>query len=268
MAKDPAFLFYSQDFLIGISDLTFEERGQYITLLCIQHQKGRLTKKAIQIAVPNVNKDVLSKFIQDDKGLFYNKRLEIEAIKRKEHADKQRQRALDGWKKRKENKLSQSYATANAAALPLEDENENEIINKSETEEKTIKFISEKFGITEMKHFLNFKTIHDCVVCQYSKGDTLFKHFKDQCYNYFLYKDKAEEKLHAFKTFIGSPEKMFMDGGWNAENWIKKFTELNGESENSHVQPKDEDKNKVYYSNKRNKYETDLTKIGKLKKTK
>ena len=117
MAKDPAFLFYSSDFLTGISDLTMEERGQYITLLCIQHQKGRLTKKLIDITINNILPDVISKFKVDRKGLYYNERLEIEAKKRTDHAEKQRKRALDGWKKRK--------ATADATALPLEDVNED-----------------------------------------------------------------------------------------------------------------------------------------------
>jgi len=51
MAKDPAFLFYSSDFLSGITDLTMEERGQYITLLCLQHQKGSLSEKTIRLSV-------------------------------------------------------------------------------------------------------------------------------------------------------------------------------------------------------------------------
>lgn len=127
MSKDPAFLFYSSDFLSGISDLTMEERGQYITLLCLQHQKGRLTKKNIGIAVPNATADTMAKFKIDENGLYYNERLEIEINKRKEFTEKQRQRAVDGWKKRKAN----LKATANATALPLENENENKdlIIN-------------------------------------------------------------------------------------------------------------------------------------------
>lgn len=125
MSKDPAFLFYSSDFLTGVSDLTFEERGQYITLLCLQHQKGRLSKKAIQIAVPNATADVLLKFKKDEHGLFFNERLELEANKRAQHAEKQRQRAIDGWKKRKKGQ-SHGNTMVNAAALPLESENENE----------------------------------------------------------------------------------------------------------------------------------------------
>lgn len=266
MSKDPAFLFYSGDFLTGISDLTFEERGQYITLLCIQHQKGRLTKKAIQIAVPNATADVLAKFTQDDEGLFYNKRLEIEAIKRKEHAEKQRQRALDGWKKRKENKVSSSTATANATALPLEDENEDEIesIDLNESVIKTIEFISKKFGVTEMNHFLNYQLIYNCSVCQYNLGTEKFKHFKDQAWNYFIYKNLSKEKLHSIKSFIGKPEEQYLDGGWNAENWIKKHADLKAKEAGieSTVYPSENVENKKYPASKR-KYETDLTKIKK-----
>jgi len=125
MAKDPAFLFYSSDFLTGVSDLTFEERGQYITLLCIHHQKGRLTQKMIDIAAPNATADVMAKFKQDDQGLFFNERLEAEKEKRAEHAEKQRQRALNGWEKRKKKQATRD-ATANATALPLENEIDNE----------------------------------------------------------------------------------------------------------------------------------------------
>ncbi len=129
MAKDPAFLFYSSDFITGVSDLTMEERGQYITLLCLQHQKGRLSKKNIGIAVPNATADTMAKFKIDDHGLFYNERLEQEINNRKAFTEKQRQRAIDGWAKRKGN----IDATANATALPLENENINSnIINIKE----------------------------------------------------------------------------------------------------------------------------------------
>jgi len=126
MAKDPAFLFYSNDFLTGVSDLTMEERGQYITLLCLEHQKGRLSEKAIKMVCHGIaSADVMSKFLKDERGLFYNVRLEAEIKKRKEHSDKQRDRAVEGWKKRKENQ-----SPGNATALPLE--NEIVIENKDE----------------------------------------------------------------------------------------------------------------------------------------
>lgn len=130
MAKDPAFLFYSNDFLTGVSDLTMEERGQFITLMCLQHQKGGLTKKAVAIAVASASKDVMKKFEVDENGLLYNKRLQLEIDKRKNFTEKQRQRALDGWEKRKKKK-SGGNAKADATALPII-ENENVIVNKEE----------------------------------------------------------------------------------------------------------------------------------------
>jgi uncharacterized protein YdaU (DUF1376 family) len=125
MAKDPAFLFYASDFLTGVSGLTMEERGQYITLLCLQHQTGHLSEKEIRLCVGNAAADVLAKFEKDENGKFFNQRLETEINKRKAHSEKQRIRAVEGWEKRK----SQGEATANATALPLEDENINRNIN-------------------------------------------------------------------------------------------------------------------------------------------
>ena len=124
MAKDPAFLFYSSDFLSGVSDLTMEERGQYITLLCLQHQKGHLSSKVIGLCIGNATADVLHKFSIDNDGLYFSPRLDVEIAKRAEHSQKQRQRALDGWEKRK--------ATADATALPLENENKDINISKNE----------------------------------------------------------------------------------------------------------------------------------------
>ena len=40
MSKDPAILFYTQDFLVGTMMMSDEQVGQYIRLLCLQHQKG------------------------------------------------------------------------------------------------------------------------------------------------------------------------------------------------------------------------------------
>lgn len=127
MPKDPAFLFYTKDFLSGVSDLTMEERGQYITLLCLQQQKGHLTEKAIKIAVGNAAADVMAKFRQDSAGLWYNERLELEIEKRASHAEKQRQRAIDGWQKRKKEaeKAYSGIHSGNAAALPLGNANAN-----------------------------------------------------------------------------------------------------------------------------------------------
>ena len=87
MAKDPAILFYTGDFLNGCTDLTLEERGQYITLLCLQHQKGHLSEKTIRLSVGSVNGDVMRKFAKDENGNFYNERMEDEINKRQHFLD-------------------------------------------------------------------------------------------------------------------------------------------------------------------------------------
>ena len=85
-AKDPAFLFYPKDFLLGVANLTMEERGQYITLLCLQHQNGHLSDKTIWLALGYdlviENSDVMKKFSVDEKGFYYQHRLEEEIEKR------------------------------------------------------------------------------------------------------------------------------------------------------------------------------------------
>lgn len=93
--KDPAVLFYTSDFLVGCAGLTMEERGQYITLLCLQHTTGHLSKKAIQLAVGKVSADVIEKFQVDDAGLYYNDRMDAEITRRKEYS---KSRSVNGAK--------------------------------------------------------------------------------------------------------------------------------------------------------------------------
>lgn len=121
MAKDPAFLFYSSDFLSGIADLTMEERGQFITLLCLQHQKGNLSMKSICLSVGNVSVDVLSKFSKDEKGNFYNERLKSESEKRSNFTESRRNNGSQGGRG---NKKAKPYAKAKDNHM--EDVNENE----------------------------------------------------------------------------------------------------------------------------------------------
>jgi len=101
--KDPAFLFYTSDFFSGVAGLTMEERGQYITLLCLQHQQGHLSPKSIclTLGISNITKipDVLSKFKIDDKNFYYNERLECEIIKREKYCTAQKNNIEKRWSK-------------------------------------------------------------------------------------------------------------------------------------------------------------------------
>jgi uncharacterized protein YdaU (DUF1376 family) len=124
--KDPAFLFYSADFLVGVSDLTMEERGQYITLICLQHQKGRLNDRIIALSIPNVSEYVLAKFDKDENGLYYNKRVEEEIEKRNKYITAQRENGAKGGRPK-----TRGFELAKAKQNPSENENENKNVNKS-----------------------------------------------------------------------------------------------------------------------------------------
>lgn len=96
MAKDPAFLFYTKDFYEGVSTLNFEDRGKYITLLCVMHQQGRIDEETIRFLVGSVSVKLKSKFSVDDNGLWFNERLENEIEKRNNFVDSRRENGKMG----------------------------------------------------------------------------------------------------------------------------------------------------------------------------
>jgi len=103
MAKDPAFLFYPNDFDCATRFFTNEQVGLYLRLLIAQFQNGRLSEKHINIICKTHDEDVISKFLKDDKGLYYNERLENEVVKRKNYSESRRKN-----RKNKE-KICESY---------------------------------------------------------------------------------------------------------------------------------------------------------------
>jgi uncharacterized protein YdaU (DUF1376 family) len=109
MAKDPAFLMYSKDWLTGTQFMSMEERGIYITLVLAQHQNGHLDPKRVGFLlgfgwdmVPVIVKE---KFETDGAGMIFNKRLEEEREKRDQYLSKQKENGQKGGrpKKPKEN---------------------------------------------------------------------------------------------------------------------------------------------------------------------
>lgn len=88
--KNPAFLFYSSDFLTGVRLMNYEEIGKYITLLCLQHQQGHLSKDDMLSICEEYIPRIYSKFQQDSEGKYFNNRLEIEGIKREKYIESRR----------------------------------------------------------------------------------------------------------------------------------------------------------------------------------
>jgi len=126
MAKDPAFLFYSQDFLVGTMTMSFEDKGKYITILSYMHQKGRMDHKSICLLVGSLSDELLSKFQIDEDQKYYNTRLEDESYKRSKFIESRIENGKKGGRKKTND--DKAYAKANAKATNKLPENENEVI--------------------------------------------------------------------------------------------------------------------------------------------
>jgi uncharacterized protein YdaU (DUF1376 family) len=87
MAKDPAVLFYTSDFLSGTAFFTDEQRGQYIRLLCEQHQNGHIPENHMVSICFSLGSPVVKKFVKDAEGNYYNERMEKEIEKRRHFLD-------------------------------------------------------------------------------------------------------------------------------------------------------------------------------------
>ena len=150
MSKDPAFLFYTSDFLTGTSFLTNEQIGKYIRLLCYQHQNGHLKEKDMLKICETYDEDIFEKFEKDSEGLFFNVRLDEEIHKRKAYSESRR----NNRKKKDMLNISKTYDEH------MENENENEIVNKKEKrnvfKKPTIEEIQNEFPNFDAEYFYNY----------------------------------------------------------------------------------------------------------------
>ncbi len=158
MDKDPAFLFYSADFLTGTLLMSDEQVGQYIRLMCLQHQKGHLSEKDMK-KICGTDSDIYSKFEIDDNGLYYNARLEKEITKRRNYSESRKQNRQKN-KKEKVTHDNHMFNICKTYDKHMENENINIFKNKKEIdkgcgekEEKKNKKETEKI------HFAEFVTM-------------------------------------------------------------------------------------------------------------
>ena len=128
MAKDPAVLLWTKDFLVGTMTMTMEQKGKYITLLCLQHQKGKLTLKDLQAILTDEDYEVAEKFIKDTDGFYYNEKLRYEAERRKSYSESRRRNLM---KKHMNSHLE--TVTGTVTVTDTLTENEIEIENETGT---------------------------------------------------------------------------------------------------------------------------------------
>ena len=104
--KAPAFQFYADDFLAGTSDMSAEEVGGYIRLLCHQWTKGgipndpdRAGRMATLLGSPSLGY-VLAKFSLGDDGMLRNERLEQVRAEQEAYKLRQASSGRNGAQKR------------------------------------------------------------------------------------------------------------------------------------------------------------------------
>lgn len=171
--KDPAFLFYPSDFIMGTLTMNDDQVGKYIRLLCLQHSKGgKISEKDILKITIDYDQDIFEKFEQDEDGLFFNTRLLEEMTKRKEYSES-----------RRKNKVGKTYHEDMKNICESHDEhmentntNINENINVFENEVKN-KEVKHKYG--EYKHVLLLDSEYDKLKADFTNADELIKYLDE-----------------------------------------------------------------------------------------
>lgn len=104
--RAPSFQLYTADFLVGTADMTAQEVGAYIRLLCHQWDKGALPNdfrilSTLAGATKPVVERVLRKFTRGEDGMYRNARMEAVRKEQEEYRNKQSESAKKRWGKQK-----------------------------------------------------------------------------------------------------------------------------------------------------------------------
>jgi uncharacterized protein YdaU (DUF1376 family) len=183
MAKDPAVLFYTSDFISGTLTMTDEQRGKYILLLCLQHQKGSLTEKDMLNICKTYDEDIWCKFANID-GKFYNQRMKDETEKRVRYSESRRNNRKNKETEPIEKNISKTYVKH----MENENENINEVIDR-------VKIIAkENFKIV----LQSFETWRDYLIKQHNVV------LKENEYTYQVLENKLKEL--GVKRFLAAVE--------------------------------------------------------------
>jgi uncharacterized protein YdaU (DUF1376 family) len=132
MGKDPATLWYWNDWMGGTMTLSRHEKGAYMDLLTAQFNSGHLSETQIRKLLGNDQglwgTVLREKFVVDDNGSYYNQRLEDEINKRKAFVVSRGQNGSKGGRPKKpyDKPSGKPYAKPTDNLL----ENENEIVNE------------------------------------------------------------------------------------------------------------------------------------------
>lgn len=201
MAKDPAVLFYTSDFLSGTALFTNEQKGQYIDLLCHQHQSGHLPEFFMLKILNTKDNPVWNKFKQDEKGLWYQHRMEEEAIKRIKYSESRRDNIKHRYSKK------DTYVPTYEDDMKLHMENGNRNDNKDIDSIKGDRIIREEDFEELWKEYPN-------------------KDGKKQALRHFMSSVKTEKDLEDIKKALSNykkTEKVLKGFIKNGSTWFNNW---------------------------------------------
>jgi hypothetical protein len=183
--KDPAILWYWNDWIGGTVTFSRFLKGCYIDLLAAQFNSGPLSLEEIKTVLGTdfaAWGSLSKKFKKTETGLFFNERMEVEKAKRKEFSDKQKERVLKRWNK-------SGIGSGNTTVLPkIENDNENDNeIRKEGKGGKTNKPQKQK-QIT-----VAVEIIYPFISCEFMEAWETWKLYKIQQFK-FTYKSAITEQ--------------------------------------------------------------------------
>ena len=228
MNKAPAFQFYAQDFLTGVTYLTNEEIGMYIKLLSKQWTDDKIPLKRIEFLIgkkwENVSEELQSKFKNDGEFLF-NERLEKERKKQKEKSAKAKKSAERRWKKSSKDTDNTDDSKDNANAMRTHKKRTSDQDAIIEDEDRSMKNEDrkEKGGVGE-KEKIDFEKVVEVFnnTCNHlPKVQKLTKKRKAAIHNRI--KEYGKQKVNAVFKEVATSN--FLNGesdrGWKADfDWV------------------------------------------------
>jgi uncharacterized protein YdaU (DUF1376 family) len=228
MAKDPATLWYWNDWQGGTVTLTRHLKGCYIDLLHAQFNNGRMSlaqiKTVLGVDYANAWPTLQAKFKKDDNDNFYNVRAEEEVQKRKGFVDSRKHNGSKGGRPKTK---PLGYPKNNLTEDVNEDRNEVAIVFKGGTGEKEpvngvfTDLIDKLIELTEMQigttiEFIRLtskKTLTDQEVRDYWDAFKINQFYKHEWYSSFEdvvshFRNSLKKQLNGtYQQTSGDPKK-------------------------------------------------------------
>jgi len=200
MAKDPAFPFYAQDYLVDTIRWTRSMQGLHISLLAESWANGGLIDDGGNpIGLGSTDVDIWLKIKHKwtcVNGLWVNEKLEEVRTARNKFIEKQREKGLLSANKRKKQstKIQPKANSGSTVVEPIENENENENEFKSNNESLSKMDVFEAL-FNDQRYITDLSIAH--------KGKDLKQAF-EECWIYHSQKPSPPEHLWIWKQKLNT----------------------------------------------------------------